>query len=241
MKNNSSLIRMMRGIGMLSLLILPFLTSCLDEGESHLDRTPVAYVSFYHGSPATSALSITVDSKLYNTNPFNYSTYFDYGNFYTGERNFSFKSVNGANSLLDTTVTFEAEKTYSFFISEEEGGFVPIIVEDELTTPGAGKALIRMIHLSPDAPTVNLQLGEGDEDLFEEQSYQDVTDFVEVSTGRLDFILNDSADGEAVVTAENIEIRENYIYTLVVRGYADPAASTANALSLQLVRNYPNY
>lgn len=238
-KNFSNLV--MKGIGILSLALIPVLTSCLNDEDSRLAPTPIAYVSFYHGSPNTSALSIVVDGNLYNTNAFNYSTYFDYGNFYTGDRTFSFKSANAANSLLDTLVTFEADQAYSFFISEEDENFEPVIVEDEIEMPGTGKALIRLVHLSPDSPAVNLQLGNEDSDLFKDQVYREVSEYLEVDAGRIDLTLKTSAGGEAVVTAENINLREKRVYTLVVRGYVDPGASTEKRLSLQLIRNYPNY
>lgn len=232
--------RWTKAVGVLGLALLPFLTSCLNDNDQRLESVPVAYVSFYHGSPNLSSLQIEVDHRPYNTNTFDYSTYFDYGRFYTGERNFSFKVGNAANSLLDTLVKFEADKAYSFFVSEEQDGFIPLIVEDELDSPASGKALVRLIHLSPDAPEVNLQIGEDDEDLFENQGYRGLSDFVEVEAGRLDLNLVAAEDGASLVTAQSVNIREGRIYTLVVRGYMD-SSTTANSLSLQLVRNYPNY
>lgn len=229
------------GIGLFILALIPLLTACLDDDQNSIDPQPVAYVSFYHGSPATPSISIEVDNRLYNTNSFEYSTYFDYGRFYTGKRTFSFKSVNAANSLLDTMVTFEADKAYSFFISEEEGSFVPVIAEDELKTPASGKALIRLVHLSPDTPAINLVIGDNADGLFENQAYQEVSDYEEIDGGRLDFHVLTSSENQEVVSAEAINIREGRIYTLIVRGYAEPGSSSNNQLNIQLVRNYPNY
>lgn len=241
MKNKETSNFLWRGIGIVSLALIPFLTSCLDDDEGRMDPSPVAYVSFYHGSPGTSPLTIEVDHKPYNTNPFDYSTYFDYGRFHIGKRNFSFKSQNAANSLLDTMVTFEADKVYSFFISEDNEGFIPVVVEDELKTPAEGKALIRLVHLSPDAESLDLKLDDDEELLFEEQAYQEVSEYAEIDAGRLTFDLRASASDENLLTANNINIGEGRIYTLVVRGYVDASSSSDNTLSLQLVRNYPNY
>lgn len=229
-----------KGVGIIAIALLPFLTSCLDDDDKNLETVPVAYVSFYHGSPKISSLQIEVDHRPYNTNTFDYSTYFDYGRFYTGDRNFSFKIGNAANSLLDTLVKFEADKAYSFFISEEEDGFLPLLVEDDLDSPATGKALIRLVHLSPDAPEVTLLTGEDEEELFENQGYREVSDFVEVEAGRLNLNLVAAAGSESLVSATNVNVREGRIYTLVVRGYKENS-NTANSLSLQLVRNYPNY
>lgn len=232
-----------RGVAIVAIALLPLLSSCLDDDDQYLDATPVAYVSFYHGSPQTSSLRIEVDNQSYPktaSHVFDYSTYYDYGRFFPGERNFSFKAGNAANSLLDTLVKFEADKAYSFFISEEEDGFLPLLVEDDLDSPAAGKAMIRLVHLSPDAPKVTLQIGEDEEELFENHGYREVTDFEEVEAGRLNLNLLAAMGGESLVSATNVTIREGRIYTLVVRGYKD-SNSTTNSLSLQLVRNYPNY
>ena len=230
-----------RSVGILSLAAIPFLTSCLDDDDVNVNPEPVAYVSFYHGLPNLSSIQIEVDNNRYNTNPFEYSTYFDYGRFYTGNRNFSFKLGNAANSLLDTLVKFEADKAYSFFLSEEqENTFFPIIVEDEIESPASGKAMIRLVHLSPDAPDVSLQIGDEEEEIFENQAYREVSDFTEIDAGRVNFNLLSGENGDSLISADNINIREGRIYTLVVRGYIDNS-STAKSISLQLVRNYPNY
>jgi len=241
MKNEKLSKLWIRSVGILGLAFLPFLTSCLDDEDHAVDPTPVAYVSFYHGSPATPGLSIEVDHTLYNSNSFDYSTYFDYYKFRTGKRNFSFKSANAANSLLDTAVTFEPDKTYSFFMSDDDESFLPVIVEDELETPAAGKAMIRLVHLSPDTPEVSLQLGGEETELFKNQNFREVSDFVEIEAERADFNLKTSVNGETVVNAEGINIREGRIYTLVVRGYVESPSNNAHDLSLQLIRNYPNY
>ncbi len=243
MNKNKFSTRWTKGVGVLALALLPFLTSCLDDDDHYLDATPVAYVSFYHGSPQISSLRIEVDNQSYPkavSHVFDYSTYYDYGRFFPGERNFSFKAGNAANSLLDTLVKFEADKAYSFFISEEEDGFLPLLVEDDLDSPASGKALIRLVHLSPDTPEVTLQIGDDDGDLFESQAYREVSDFVEVEAGRPNLKLVAATGGESLVSASGVNIREGRIYTLVVRGYKE-SSSTANSLSLQLVRNYPNY
>src|SRR5690606_41394625 len=96
-------------------------------------------------------------------------------------------------------VKFEADKAYSFFISEEEDGFLPLLVEDDLDSPAAGKAMIRLIHLSPDAPEVTLQIGEDEEELFENNGYREVSDFEEVEAGRLDLNLVAAASRAALV------------------------------------------
>ena len=114
-------------------------------------------------------------------------------------------------------------------------------MEDELKTPAEGKALVRLVHLSPDAPAVNLQIEGEENELFSDQEYRKVTDFKEIEAGRLGLVLSSATGSEDLVTAENVHINEGRIYTLVLRGYVDAASGSSDRLSLQVVRNYPNY
>ncbi|WP_209330413.1 DUF4397 domain-containing protein [Lunatimonas salinarum] len=216
-------------------------SSCLDE-QQFTEVTPIAYVSFYHGSPQTDPISITVDSRVYNTNPFTFGSYFEYGNFYTGERNFSFRNPGTSSSLLDTVVNLKASEAYSVFLAEQQDLFQPIIVKDELVNPGPEKALLRLVHLSPDAPQVHLLVGSETEAVFEDQAFGDVSAYKAIDSGRFTLRILDAESGEEeLVSANDISIMAGRIYTLVLRGYQENASGTENRLSLQLLRNYPNY
>jgi hypothetical protein len=216
------------------------LSACLSD-DQYAQLTPIAYVSFYHGSPETENLTITVDNRVYNQQTFEYGTYLDYGNFYTGNRQFSFRPANAANSLLDTALLLKPDIAYSVFLKEDEHELNPLVVEDSLYRPGEGKALLRLVHLSPDTPAVMLLHSE-DELLFEELAFGEVTPYLKVDQGSLNLKLKAVAGEEAVVSASNVNLVSGRIYTLVVRGFQNPGGSGNNkSLSLQLIRNYPNF
>lgn len=224
---------------MMVMSIALVMTSCLDDQDT-VAPTPIAYVSFYHGSPQTDHLTITVDNRVYNSNPFQFGNYFDYGNFYTGNRSFSFRNPGTSSSLLDTTVTLKASEVYSVFLTEKDDLFEPIIVEDELTNPGTNKARLRVAHLSPDAGDIDLIVGDSTQAFIGALSFGEVSDFKTIDIGTLKLAVHE-AEGEELVTANDLSIRESRIYTLVIRGYQSAGQGTGNRLSLQLLRNYPNF
>lgn len=242
--NKKMLMNWKRTLGLFFLALSPLvITSCLDD-EDAADIPPVAYVAYYHGSPETGAVSIYADGRLYNTNNFEYTDFFTYGNYYTGERNLSFKNKNAANSLLDTTVTLNENQPYTFFfIDGEESAMETVIAEDNWDEPSEGKAMIRLVHLSPDAPAVNLVVNDDEAATFSNQEYKNVTDFVEIDAELTSFSITNSTTGEVILTAEDLDLRTQRIYTFIVRGYAAPeeTASSIDDLSLQVIRNYPNY
>lgn len=217
------------------------LSSCLNDSEMP-EMTPIAYVSFYHGSPQTDQLTITVDNRVYNTNPFRFGNYFDYGNFFTGSRNFSFRNPGASSSLLDTLVTLKASETYSVFLVDREASFKPIIVVDTLENPGPGKALVRLAHLSPDAPAVNLMVNAAVQPFIGGQAFGQISDYKAIDAGTLNLAIREASPGGAdLVVANGTTLQAGRIYTVVIRGYHQTAQGTENRLSLQLIRNYPNY
>ncbi len=228
---------------LLLLAMSPILiSSCLDDDDVE-ELPPAAYVSYYHGAPNFEAITIYADGNQYNTNLFEFTDYFNYYRFFTGDRDLSFRLRNTANSLLDTTVNFTENQAYSFFLTEENEQLETVIAEDNWESPEVTNALIRLAHLSPDAPAVNLQINDEETDLFESQSFKDVTDFVEVTAAPTDFTLKNTVNGEVLLTAEDINLRNERVYTIVVRGYTSPeeGAPANQELSLQVIRNYPDF
>jgi len=245
LSKNNLFMNWKRNLGLFMLALSPLMiSSCLDDNDP-ADIPPVAYVAYYHGSPETGSVSIYADGRLYNSNNFEYTDFFNYGNYYTGERTLSFKNRNAANSLLDTTVTLVENQPYTFFFidGDEDADMGVVIAEDNWDDPEANKAMIRLAHLSPDSPEVNLFINDEETPSEANVAFKDVTDFIEIDADLTSFTVKDAASGETLLTAEDLNLRSQRIYTVVVRGYASPDAGTSSAddLSLQVIRNYPNY
>src|SRR5690606_26363306 len=75
-----------------SVALLVLLTSCLDDDDNLVtEPVEVAYVSIYHAAPETAPLDIVVDGRMINRNPFDYTSYSGYLNFFTGNRDILFQ------------------------------------------------------------------------------------------------------------------------------------------------------
>jgi len=139
-------------------------------------------------------------------------------------------------------VNLEVEKVYSFFMTEKEDDFTTLFVEDSLELPVSGKALIRLVHLASDGPEVTLFQRDKEEAIIESLPFMEITDFINVDPGETDLILKSpSNDQNELVRLNDVHLREGRIYTLVVRGKVQAASNSADALRIQLIRNYPNY
>lgn len=224
-------------------LLMVALTGCNDDDD---DITPipepdsVAYVSLYHMSPDAPPLEIHVDNNRINFNAFDYTEHTGYLRFYTGERNLLFTPFNASNSLVETTVNLEDDMLYSVFVTGTADDLEALVTEDEIPDAADGNTLVRVVHVSPDAPAVDLSTT-GDEPLFLNVAYRTAADFTEIPAGNTSFEITSAGGDEVLASVPNVNFLPGRVYTLVVRGYVDPPAGNTNSLSVQIVPNFFNF
>ena len=212
-----------------------FLSGCLDDDNKAVDPVPVGYVSIYHASPDAPALDVIVDDKRVNSEPFDYSDYSGYLNFYTGARNVKFSVVNASNALLDTTLSVEEDKAYSIFVINRLSSIETLVVSDSIITVPAGKAVVRFVHLSPDAPAIDVTENTGGAAWFTNTSFKQATDFKEVDAGSYSFKIKAAGTDNVLLSADNIDLRSGGYYTIVTRGFSSPPTGNTNVLSVEVL------
>ncbi len=216
-----------------SIALIILLSSCLGDDDNVQLPTEVAYVSIYHAVPDAPDLDIIVDGRVINHNPFEYASYSGYLNFFTGSREFEFRASDADNTLIDTTFNFEDGRAYSIFVVNELENVEALLVVDSADAPAAGKAMVRFVNLSPDAPSVEVS-SDGSTPLFEPQAFKQASQFVELDANPYTFSFRDPY-GDEVVAAEDVDIREGRFYTIVTRGFVDPPSGNTNVLSVEVL------
>lgn len=211
------------------------LTSCLDDDDQAAEPLPVAYVSIFHESPDAPSLDVYVDGRTVNRLEF--TDYTGYLNFYTGDRNFKISSFNASNSLVDTTVNFTDGGFYSVFIVNNLSNVETLAVRDSSNAPAPGKAKIRFINLSPDAPNLDVALDDGTSNLFTGQAFKTPSDFIEVDATSSAFIVRAAGETEELVSIPDIDMQEGKFYTIIARGFISPPSGNSNLLSIEIIKN----
>ncbi|MFZ1529299.1 MAG: DUF4397 domain-containing protein [Ferruginibacter sp.] len=147
---------------MLVLAAAAFL-SCSKDDDTNNAQT--AKVSATHASPGSPAVDIYVDGAKVTTAQLAFpSTTGTTGNPYltvnAGTRNIKV-SPNGTLNVINADLAVAANGVYSIFAYDTLGSgttLKALVLGDNLAAPAAGKAHIRFLHLSPDAPNVDLEL-----------------------------------------------------------------------------------
>ncbi|GAB3541043.1 hypothetical protein GCM10027443_39810 [Pontibacter brevis] len=111
-----------------------------------------------------------------------------------------------------------------------------MVLEDDLTEPAANNAHVRFVHLSPDAPAVDVAVQGGDV-LFSNRSLRSVTDFAPVPAGTYTLEVRPAGSTTAVLTIPDVTLSDNDIYTIFARGFLSPPAGNSNTLGAQVIMN----
>lgn len=216
------------------------LTGCLDSDVDDAPApTPVAYISFYHGSPDAPDFNVIVDDERINSQAFKYSNASSYIEVTTGSHEIAFTPVTATDAVVDTTFDFKEDKIYSLFTVNRLQDIGLLVVEDSLIAPGSDKAGVRLINLSPDAPAVDVTIaGGGAAPVFSNLGFKGNTQFVPVTDGTHAFVVKEAGTENVLVPSTSLTLEPGRNYTLVVRGFQTPPSDNSNVLALQVIRNY---
>ena len=225
----------MKWLPLAAICLVP-LASCNEDDAEAIELVPTAYVSIYNASPDAPELDVSVDNRQIFSQPLSYTDYTRYLNFYTGDRELMISPFNANNALVDTTINFQPNRAYSVFIADDVADLSAVVVEDNVDAPAAGKALVRMIQLSPDAAAVDLVEEDGSS-LFTNQVFKQASEFKAMDADRYHLKLNAVGSNDQVLSIPDTDFSARGVYTIIVRGFATPPAGNANGLSVQIVSN----
>jgi hypothetical protein len=131
-------------------------------------------------------------------------------------------------SVFSGDVTVEAGTDYTIAAIGEIGEdadeeFRPLILEDDNSDPGGDTARVRAVHVSPDAPAVDITVNSTGDVLFDGVAFGE-SGYVEVPAN--DYTLQirgdtDSNDGETVADFD-VSLNGGQVYTAFAAGYLTP-------------------
>ncbi|TAA69131.1 DUF4397 domain-containing protein [Planococcus salinarum] len=121
-------------------------------------------------------------------------------------------------AVLQADLTVEAGQAYTAVAANTVDALEFVVAEDSMEVT-EGQAKIRVGHLSPDAPTVDVGLIGGDA-LFSGAEFPGITDYIEVDPGTYDLEIR-LPDGTQVLPLEGTELEANTVYSVFAVNSAD--------------------
>lgn len=223
-------IKILSIVGGIFLLVV---TGCkLDNGEEALP--PSAYVSLYQASPDSPSLNIILDQKVINDGKFDYTDHTGYLRFFAGNRTLQLGPAGANNVVADTTMKFEDGKAYSVFVVNTYNKVDLLVLNDDVTAPAGGKAKVRFLNLSPDAPALDLQVGATGAAITTDVSFKEPSGFTDIDADKYAFEVK-ATSGDVLLSLPNVVLLDGWSYTIIVRGFKDPPVGSQSVLSAEVI------
>ncbi len=208
------------------LVVGSLLNGCLKDDNQVYQVAAVRGLNAVPGSEQLDVFldqnKLNFDSGIWQDEGFAYTDTLPYKNAWPNNRLVSIVDpvdYPNAEPLVQKTVSFMPGKFYSLYVIGHDDMDV-LYTEDNLSEPAAGKAKIRFIHLSPDAPALDfsVEANSGDPLTIRDKAFKEATDFTAIDGGiayAVNFIehSNDNVLHTFAFTPET-----GMIYTVWVKG-----------------------
>lgn len=223
--------------GLACVVSLSFLlTSCVKNNSDDV-TVPTALMTVIQASPDEPPLDFYLNSNKVNQSPITYGTGIDYFSAIAGQRTAYFYQYGTTTPVVASAqVTLEPNMAYSLFLDNTTSHPSILFLTDSLIKPPAGKAGVRFVDLSPDAPAADLVI-QGGATIASNKSFQGYTSFLPVS-GQNNFTLQVVKTGTSTVLASlsGATLTDGYLYTVMFEGLNN-STNANDKLTMILITN----
>lgn len=214
------------------------LVGCSDDNDNPVASTQppaTAQVVVVHASPNAPAVDIVVD----NATPaavqgLAFPTNTGYVDLPAGMLNVKVNVASTTTTVINADLALTAGKAYSVFAIDSVSSIEPLVIEDDLTSPATGKAHVRFVHLSPDAPAVDVAL-DGGAVVFGNVAFRGYSDFTPLDAGSYDLEVRVAGTPTVALDLPPVTLEAGKIYTVFARGFL--GGSGTQALGAEIIVN----
>lgn len=192
-----------------------------------------ARIRVFHASPDAPAVDVLVNGTAAFTNVA-FEAMTDYELLPPG--NYSLQVVpTGLPGpvVISETLSLAGDTDYTVLAIGQLGdnSIEALVLQDDNSAPAAGKAHVRFVHASPDAPAVDIALASGPV-LFSNVAFGEVGSYLPVDAGTYDLEVRIAGTGTVVLPLPGIPLNADTVYTVVATGLASGTPSLNAVLSV---------
>lgn len=195
--------------------------------------TPQARVMAVHASPDAPAVDLRVDGAVVGTSlAFPNNT--GYLGVAAGTRNVKVNVAGTTTTVINANLPLTGGASYTVFAGDVVANIGAIVLTDDLTPPASGKSHVRFVHLSPDAPAVDVAV-RGGPVLFANRSFKQYSAFTPVDAGTYNLEVRLAGTNTVALPLNGVSLEPGKIYTVFAKGLV--GGSGAQALGVQIIVN----
>ena len=188
-----------------------------------------------HASPDAPGVDLLIDDQKQNPAPLPYPANTGYIEVESGSRNIKVNVAGTSTTVINANLDVAKDKNYSVFAVDSVANLSAIVFEDDLTSPASGKAHVRFIHLSPDAPAVDVAVASSGAVVFGNVAFKQGTSFTPLDAGTYNLDVRVAGTSTVALTLPPITLTAGKIYTVFAKGFL--AGSGTQALGAEIIVN----
>jgi hypothetical protein len=178
-----------------------------------------ARVRVVHASPDAPAVDILVNGNMTFSNaPFKGIT--PYASLDDG--NYDVQVIPAGTqgpAVIKGNLGFKAGTDYTVLAVGTLSNIAPLVLEDKNMLPDPGKASVRFIHASPDAPAVDIAVKNGSV-LFRNVAFKGVGEYLAVFAGTYDLEVRLAGTNTVALSVPGVKLNDQTVYTIFAMGLA---------------------
>jgi hypothetical protein len=203
-------------------------------GDAFVDlEAATSKVKVVHASPDAPGVDLLVDNVVAGTN-LTFPNNTGYLSVNSGTKNIKVNVSGTSTTAIEADLLFSAYENYSVFAVDQVSNISALVLEDDLTEPASGKAHVRFVHLSPDAPAVDITLTDGTV-VFGNISFKEFTQFTPLDAASYDLQVRLTGTNTVVLELPGIALQNGTIYTVFAKGLV--SGSGSQALNAEIIVN----
>ncbi len=205
------------------------------KDDDTITPTPAgsAQIKAVHASPNAPAVDILVDGNVVRSG-LSFPANTGYAQVTSGTRNIKVRVSGTSTIAIDANVPFSENSFTTIFAVDSVSKISTVVLNDNLASPAAGKAHVRFVHLSPNAPAVDIAL-QGGAVVFANTSFKGFKDFTPLDAGTYDLEVRVAGTQTVVLPLNGIVLKAGEIYTVFARGFV--GGTGAQALGAEIIVN----
>jgi hypothetical protein len=180
-----------------------------------------ARVRVVHASPDAPSVDVWVNGSIaFSDAPFKGIT--DYAELSPATYNVQVSPTGATEPIvIDADLELAADTDYTVVAVGLLENIEPLVLIDNNDAPAAGKAHVRFVHASPDAPAVDIAVANGGPILFLNVPFKGVGDYLPVDAGTYDLEARVAGTDTVALSVPGVTLEEGTVYTIFAMGLVE--------------------
>lgn len=211
-----------------------FLVSCNKDD----DAIGTANLMVVNASPNGTNIDVAVNNTVFVSN-LAYPNNTGYKAVAASNANIVVTPTGGTTAILNGTMLLEKNTSYTFYVVDSSHERKASFTKDDLTAPSSGKAKVRLLHLSPNSPNIDVSINGTSNASFNNRGFNDFMvnamyhSFTEIDAGAVNLQVKLAGTSTVVATLPAVTVTAGKIYTFIIKGFT--GGTGTQALGLEVI------